>query len=75
MFLRLPIEDPRFFFCFLEEGIHSQSLSVSNPGFCFGVLICLSRGQRMSLCFLAHAPLLIPTHLGNGPLFSVFSSF
>lgn len=37
--------------------------------FCFGVLICLSRGQRLSLCFLARALLLIPVHLGNSPLF------
>lgn len=70
MFLLLPIRDPRF----LEEGIQIRSLSVSNPDFCFGVLICLSRGQRMSLCVVAHEPLLIPTHLGNSPLFPVFSS-
>lgn len=41
------------------------------PIFCFGVLICLSRGQRMSL-FFARALLLIPVHLGNSPLFFFF---
>lgn len=59
---------------FFEEGIKSWSLSLSNPGFCFGVLICLSRSQRMSLCFLVHALLLNPTLLGNSPFFSVFLS-
>lgn len=59
----------------VRRGGHTKPLAFSfqSNGVCFGVLICLSRGQRMSLCFLALALLLIPTHLGNSPLFSVFS--
>lgn len=67
IFLLLLIRGTRFFFVCFYQG------SVSIPGFCFGVLVCLSKGQRMSLCFLAL--LLIPAHLGNSPLFSVFSFF
>lgn len=65
--LLLHLRDPQVY----KED--SWSFSLSSPGFCFGVLICLFRSQRMSLCVLARALLLIPTaHLGNDPQLCCF---
>ena len=63
--------------CFFVEGRAHKAgrFRFPNPGFCFGVLICLSRGQkRTSLCFPAHALLLIPHSSWKQFFFLVFLS-